>query len=314
MSCRLFFYLECNAKLAPVARSRDRSPLPMLWRDGLELRWRDGGDPRQALLLPPWRPGSRAGRAGGILVVAEVRSGRGNRGRGRDPRRCEVGRGTAAAAAAAAGRGTEGCGRRRSRQGGLRGALVVEVEGRNGGRGELQVLDGAMLYAPIYTGELTVGGDVMLQSSSSLSCRALHALGALYVKSSSSVYATAQHGSTLLNVSSIFVSSNSDVSDLSSLTVSGDATFEGSIWSRNGMRIRIGGRLLLSTLGSIRAGSLDLAASDLEVHGTAQAADIGGAGGACVLLNCSAHSVDDVSSTPALTMILRVGNLLLVSL
>ena len=97
---------------------------------------------------------------------------------------------------------------------------------------DLHLSNGALLYTPNQgsaNGLLTVPVSVTMDSNSYLSVKDLVA-GSLSVLGSSSIFSPAQHSATRLNVSSIFVSPQSDISDLTDLFVTSYATIE--VWAR----------------------------------------------------------------------------------
>ena len=102
--------------------------------------------------------------------------------------------------------------------------------------------------------------------------------GDMQVLTSSSIFgygraAQMRQPTVRLNVSSLYVTAQSDISNLLELVVRGAARVEGPLSSPDRMTVRVGS-LLLDTLGALRAGRLDLYATDeVRVQGQMQASD-----------------------------------------
>ena len=140
--------------------------------------------------------------------------------------------------------------------------------------GSLQIINGAMLDTTIGGAAFHVERRVSLSANAFLTCSSIVA-GDFSVTGSSSIVGLRQREAQVkLNISSLYVDPQSDISNLAELVVSGEVRLSGVITTRQTMHVSIGEALTVKTLGSLHAGKLSIVAGSMNVYGQVQASDI----------------------------------------
>ena len=144
----------------------------------------------------------------------------------------------------------------------------------------LSLQNGAHLSVPATEndGILTVRDSISMDTNSLLECLHVNARQLTVQGSSSlttSVVGQTQQVQFVINVSTLQLGPQSDISEASQIYVQDGAIIEGQLWARSSMDIFAGGSLRVGILGSIRANELTLAVAErLEVKGQVQASNL----------------------------------------